>query len=61
MTTLLPGLILGFPRYARGSGEGYTRRPSGRKGGTRKRHHIGAGQAAMDFSQPSYIHYPDDS
>ena len=61
MTTLLPGLILGFPRYAWGSGEGYTRRPSGRKGGTHKRHRVGAGHADMDFSQPSYIHYPDDS
>ena len=50
---MLPGLVLGFPPVRGGQwGEGCTRRPSGRSGGTHRHRRIGAGRAARDFSQP---------
>ena len=52
-TPLLPGLVLGFPPVRGGQwGEGCTRRPSGRSGGTHRRRRVGAGRAARDFSRP---------
>jgi hypothetical protein len=54
MTTLLPGLILGFPPVRAGTREeGFTQRPSGREDGTRRRHRVGVGQTDRDFSRPS--------
>jgi hypothetical protein len=41
------------PGMQRGLGRGTARRPSGRKDGTRMRHHVDAKQADMDSSLPS--------
>jgi hypothetical protein len=48
------------PGTRRGVGKGYTRGPSRRKGDTRRRHHVGAGQADRDFSRPPKNHHPSD-
>jgi hypothetical protein len=54
MTPLLPGVILGFPPVrARTGRQGFTQRPSRRKGGARGRHRVGVGETDRDFSRPS--------
>jgi hypothetical protein len=51
--TLLAGLVIGFPLVRAGiREEGFTQRPSGRKGGGRGRHRIGVDQIDKDFYRP---------
>jgi hypothetical protein len=57
--TLVPGLFLGFPQYARGVGETYTRRPLGRKSDTHKRHRIGVvmTRISLDLQKSVTLHH----
>jgi hypothetical protein len=62
---LLPGLVLGFPQYARGVGKGYTRGLSGRRQHpqeapcTRMRHRVRAIRADRSFSRPLKNYHPE--
>jgi hypothetical protein len=55
---LLPGLVLGFPRYIVQSGIGVHPMPFRKEDGTRMYHCINVGQADRDFSQPPKNHHP---